>query len=60
MNELSNVIKRLQAERNSIVFESGEDEGASEWYAHLSDVIEALSNGTMSIKQASESLGVTL
>lgn len=60
MNEILLAIKKLKAQRDSIVFESYDDEGAGEWYAHLTDVIEQLADGRMTIEQAGNSLGIIL
>lgn len=60
MNDILEAIKFLKRERASIIFEGEDDEGAAEWYAHLSDVISALEKNKMTLKEASDSLGMTL
>lgn len=54
------VIKYLENERDNIVFESSDDDAASEWYGHLDYVINQLKNNKMTIKEASTSLRMNL
>lgn len=56
----SELIKKLESLRSSIRFESDEDEGAGEFYAHVSDVIADVQSGKMNQKAAEDSLGVRL
>lgn len=58
MTDLLKVINFLKLERKQIVFESEEDKGAVEYYGHVNDVIEQLEAGSMTIQQASDSLGI--
>jgi ADP-heptose:LPS heptosyltransferase len=60
MHDLLKVIQYLKQQRAQIVFDSEEDEGAAEWHGHLTDVIEDLEAGKMTIEQAADSLGMNL
>lgn len=54
------VIRYLESEAARL-FEGEEfDEAASEYYAHLRDVISDLEAGRITVKQASESLSINL
>lgn len=60
MTDILKVIQFLKQERAQIVFDNEEDEGAAEWYGHLTDVINQLQTGKMTIQQAGDSLGMNL
>ncbi len=57
---MSNVIKQLEQIRSAIKFEGPEDEGADEWYTHISVVIDALNKGLITVEEAGDSLGMEL
>jgi len=50
----------LQDELRGIKFDSDEDEGAHEWYSHVSDTIADLAKNKLSVKEAEDSLGMRL
>lgn len=60
MNNILKVIQFLKNKQAQIVFESEEDDGAAEFYGHISDVIDDLEAGKMTIEEAGDSLGMNL
>jgi hypothetical protein len=60
MTDLIKVIQFLKQQRTRIVFEGEDDEGAAEYYGHMTDVIEDLEDGKMTIEEAGASLGINL
>lgn len=57
---MKKVVEFLKKQRARIVWEGEDDEGASEWYGHLTDVIENLEAGKMTVEEAGTSLGMNL
>ena len=60
MNDLNKIIQFLKQQRAQIVFEGEDDEGAAEYYGHMTDVIEDLEAGKVTVEEAGASLGMNL
>ncbi len=60
MNDVNKIIQFLKQQRARIVFEGEDDEGAIDYYGHMTDVIEDLEAGKMTIEEAGASLGMRL
>jgi hypothetical protein len=57
---IESAIKRINAEMRKIVYEGPDDMGAMEWEGHLYHVKGLLMAGEISVKGASDSLGINL
>jgi hypothetical protein len=50
----------LKAEQAAIEYQSDDDEGAIDWEGHLQSCIDGISDGSMTIDQAEDSLGIKI